>query len=95
MQVYDNIRAGNLVTNGNTRVKDDSQNEKAWGKFDENGDGIISFSKFVSFKEENSSVNGLVIEHSYVNKYEQMMKELEAVEKEMNEDIERKMPRLV
>lgn len=92
MQVFDVFRAGNYVTNGNLQIKDDVKDDNSWLKYDENGDGLINFAEFVSFKNENSKVNTSLREHTQTSRYEQLLKELEAVEKAVGEEIERPTP---
>ena len=92
MQIFDVYRAGNYVTNGNVQNKDNSKEVDSWLKYDENGDGTINFAEFVSFKNDNSKVNTSIKEHTQTNKYEQMLKELEAVEKAIGEEIDRPLP---
>lgn len=94
MQIFDVYRAGNYVTNGNVQNKDNSKEIDSWLKYDDNGDSTIDFAEFVSFKNDNSKVNTSIKEHTQTNKYEQMLKEYEAVQNAMEEEVDRPTPHL-
>ncbi len=95
MQIFDVYRAGNYVTNGNVQNKDNSKEVDSKIKYDGNDDDTtINFNEFINFRKDNSKVNSTIKNHTTTDKYEQLLKEYEAVERAMGEEVDRPVPRL-
>ena len=91
MQIFDINRAGNYITNGNIQNKDNSKEDNSYIIYDD--DIKIDFNDFIDFRKGHN-IDGIKKEHNPTNKYEQMMKEYQAVEEAMAEEVDRPVPHL-